>query len=78
MWQITLGLTQPSVTQVARFGHTLAYLHQALPALLAESAYRLTVLLEYQKLFLLPLAPCSFRYPEDRSRVTDESAGRRW
>jgi len=41
LWQVLLGLTQPSVTQVARLGHNLAYLHQGLPAMLAESVYRL-------------------------------------
>jgi hypothetical protein len=57
LWQALLGLTQPSVTQVARLGHNLVYLHQGLPAILAESVYRLAVLLEYLGLFLLPLIP---------------------
>ena len=52
-----LGLTQPSATQVARFGHTLAYLHQGVTAVFVESVYRLATLLEYLGLFLLPLIP---------------------
>jgi hypothetical protein len=57
LWQILLGLTHPSATQVARLGLTLAYLHRGLPAMLVESVYRLAVLMEYLGLFLLPLTP---------------------
>jgi 4-amino-4-deoxy-L-arabinose transferase-like glycosyltransferase len=74
-WQLALGLTQPSATQVARLGHTLAYLHRGLPTMLVESVYRFAVLLEYLGLFLLPLIPlllvCSIRSVRER-------AGERW
>jgi hypothetical protein len=71
-WQVALGLTQPSATQVLRLGHTLTYLHQGLAAILAGSAvYRLVVLLEYLGLFLLPLIPvllvCCIRNVRERA-----------
>jgi hypothetical protein len=79
LWQVSLGLTQPSVTRVARLGHTLAYLHRGLPAMLAESVYRLAVLLEYLGLFLLPL-PLVLLFPYVQGVRAAGGAGelRRW
>jgi hypothetical protein len=80
LWQISLGLTHPSVTQVARLGHTVAYLHRGLCAMLIESVYRLAVLLEYLGLYLLPLTPVLlYPYVRDFRAVGHAGEGlRRW
>jgi len=80
LWQVSMGLTQPSATQVARFGHTLAYLHQGVAAVFVESVYRLAMLLEYLGLFLLPLIPVLVFPYVQRVRASGAAADglRRW
>ena len=80
LWQVSLGLTHPSFTQVMRLAQTVAYLHRGLPVMLVESVYRLAVLMEYLGLFLLPLTPVLlFPYVRDfRSAGYAGEGLRRW